>query len=172
MSTSLLNESCDGDAEDETLPELADNPGTTRGTKLSVLQIILFPSWLIVAIDRWPTHKSIRGLRKGCLATGLQAFPRVIARLEKDLDRERILCLLVGMHLTTYSQYHRGGRGFWTFSLCPSLPSLIFFCKSRALMLLNRLRILAPLVCLKWVPASPLLQQDYKTFALSALLSL
>ena len=40
IPTSLLNESCDGDVEDETLPE----PGTTRGTKLSVLPIILFPS--------------------------------------------------------------------------------------------------------------------------------
>ena len=44
ISTSLLNESCGGDVEDETLPGLADNPGTTRGTKLSVLQIMLFPS--------------------------------------------------------------------------------------------------------------------------------
>ena len=43
-STSLLNESCDGDVEDETLPELAENPGTTRGTKLSVLQTIPLPS--------------------------------------------------------------------------------------------------------------------------------
>ena len=44
ISTSLLDEFCGGDVEDETLPELEDNPGTTRGTKLSVLQIILFPS--------------------------------------------------------------------------------------------------------------------------------
>ena len=29
-STSLLDESCGGDVEDETLPELADNPGTTK----------------------------------------------------------------------------------------------------------------------------------------------
>ena len=42
-SASLLNESCDGDVEDETLSELVDLPGTTRGTKLSVLQITLFP---------------------------------------------------------------------------------------------------------------------------------
>ena len=42
ISTSLLDESCGGDVEDETLQELADNPGTTRGTKLSVLQRILF----------------------------------------------------------------------------------------------------------------------------------
>ena len=31
-----------GVVEDELLPELADNAGTTRGTKLSVLQIIVF----------------------------------------------------------------------------------------------------------------------------------
>ena len=30
--------------EDETLPELVDNPGTTRGTKLTVLHKIVFPS--------------------------------------------------------------------------------------------------------------------------------
>ena len=33
-----LDESCGGDVEDETLP------GTTRGTKLSVLHMIVFPS--------------------------------------------------------------------------------------------------------------------------------
>ena len=44
ISTFLLNESFDGDVEDEPLPELAENHGTTKGTKLSVLQIILFPS--------------------------------------------------------------------------------------------------------------------------------
>ena len=49
---SLLNESCDGDVEDEMLSELVDNPGTTRDTILSVLQVILFPSWSIVAFDR------------------------------------------------------------------------------------------------------------------------
>ena len=43
-SASLLNESCDGNVEDEPLSGLVDNPGTTRATKFSVLQIILFPS--------------------------------------------------------------------------------------------------------------------------------
>ena len=37
-----FNESCDSDAEDELLSELTDNPGTTRSTKLPVLQMILF----------------------------------------------------------------------------------------------------------------------------------
>ena len=44
ISTSLLNESYDSDVEEKALPELADSPGTTRGAKLSVLQIMLFPS--------------------------------------------------------------------------------------------------------------------------------
>ena len=44
-----------GDVEDELLPRLVDNPGTTRGTKLSVSQIILFPS--LVNRGFWPlTH--------------------------------------------------------------------------------------------------------------------
>ena len=51
-SASGFNESCDGVVEDELLSELTDNPGSTRGTKLSVLQIILFPFWSIVALDR------------------------------------------------------------------------------------------------------------------------
>ena len=47
------NDSGHGDEEDELLSELTDNPGTTRGTKLSVLQKILCPflgqSWLLTA---------------------------------------------------------------------------------------------------------------------------
>ena len=38
------SDSGDGVAEDELFSELTDNPGTTRGTKLSVLQTIVFPS--------------------------------------------------------------------------------------------------------------------------------
>ena len=34
----LKTKSCDVDVDDELLPELVDNLGTTRGTKLSVLQ--------------------------------------------------------------------------------------------------------------------------------------
>ena len=53
FSTSSLDESCDGDVEDEMLPELVDNPGTTRGTKLSVLQMVVSSLlWSTVASDR------------------------------------------------------------------------------------------------------------------------
>ena len=38
------DKSCNVDVENELLPKLADNPGTTRGTKLSVLHVIVFSS--------------------------------------------------------------------------------------------------------------------------------
>ena len=40
------DKSCNVDVNDELVPELVDNPGTTRGTKFSVLQTIVFPSLL------------------------------------------------------------------------------------------------------------------------------
>ena len=43
VAASGPNDSGDGVAEDELLSELTDDPGTTRGTKLSVLQIRLSP---------------------------------------------------------------------------------------------------------------------------------
>ena len=51
-SASIFDDSCGSDVGDELLPELKDNPGTKRGTKLSVLQIMLFLLWSIVVLDR------------------------------------------------------------------------------------------------------------------------
>ena len=49
------DKSCNVDVEDELLPGVADNPGTTRGTKLSVSQNIVFPS--LFKSGFWPlTH--------------------------------------------------------------------------------------------------------------------
>ena len=39
----VLDESCGGDVEDEAVPEFDDSPGTTRGTKFSVLHSFFFP---------------------------------------------------------------------------------------------------------------------------------
>ena len=39
----VLAESCGIDVEDELVPELDDNPGTTRGKKVSFLHKIVFP---------------------------------------------------------------------------------------------------------------------------------
>ena len=49
-----MDKSCDVDVDDELLPEHVDSRGTTRGTKLSVLQTIVFSS----LVDY------IRGLRR------------------------------------------------------------------------------------------------------------
>ena len=101
------NCSCGGAVQDELLPELTDNPGTTRGTKLSVLQVIFSIFWSIVALDRWPTHWSVRGPCKACQATGQQALPRVVERLRTDSSHERThLCLLVGVHFLIGSQHY------------------------------------------------------------------
>ena len=71
---SSLHESCDGDVENEPLSGLVEHNGTTRGTKLSVLQRILFPfwdqSWLLTAD---PLKGS--GLCKAYPAVG-HTFPR------------------------------------------------------------------------------------------------
>ena len=77
LSEPFLNESCDSDAEDELLSGLVDDPGTTRGTKLSVLQMMVFPvfghSWLLTAD---PLSGVSVVFCKACLAIGLQAFHR------------------------------------------------------------------------------------------------
>ena len=49
------DKSCNVDVDDELLPELVDNTGTTRGTKLSAWHTIVFPS--LVNLGFWPlTH--------------------------------------------------------------------------------------------------------------------
>ena len=75
----VLDEYCGSDVEDELAPELDDNPGTTTGTKCSVLHRILSHSWSVVAFDRWPTRVNSRALRRVfCFSTGasflLQGF--------------------------------------------------------------------------------------------------
>ena len=89
---SSLNESCDGDVEDEPLSGLVKNPGTTRGTKLSVLQRNTFPiwgqSWLLTA---HPLIGVSVVYATAYLAVGQQAFPRVITRLRTDSSHERTL---------------------------------------------------------------------------------
>ena len=46
----FINDSCGSDVRDELPPEMVHNPGTTRGTKLFVLQIRVFP----VGVNRGP----------------------------------------------------------------------------------------------------------------------
>ena len=78
------------DVDDELLPELVENPGTTRGTKLSWLHTKVFP-WSTVVFDSWPTHRSIHGLRRVFQAIEQQALLPVIALSRRDQDRDRFL---------------------------------------------------------------------------------
>ena len=41
-----LTDPCGLDVEAELLLEDDDNPGTIRGTKLSIIQVIVFPFWV------------------------------------------------------------------------------------------------------------------------------
>ena len=118
------NDSCDGVVE--LLSELTDNLGTTRGSKLSVLQIILFPFWSIVALDRWPTHRSIRGLCKACLAIGQLTFLRVVALLRTE---SWTLVPPRGCALPVCSQYYCWGSGLVTVH---NSSELNLFCSSCA----------------------------------------
>ena len=84
----VLDESCGGDVQDELVPEFDENPGTTRRTKLSVLQRIFF--WSGVAFDRWPNHGNVHVLRRAFRVIELQACPRESARLRRDQQRKHI----------------------------------------------------------------------------------
>ena len=53
----VLDESCGIGVEDELVPEMDGNPGTTRGTNLSVLHMILFPC--LVRCGFWPLTNSL-----------------------------------------------------------------------------------------------------------------
>ena len=60
--------------------ELVDKPGTTIGTKFSVLQCIRIPFLMrLWFLDRWSTHKSIRVHRKPFPAIKLLAYPRRVS---------------------------------------------------------------------------------------------
>ena len=74
----VVDKSCDVDVDDELLPELVDNPGTTRGTKLSVFHTIVFSSlvnrgfWPLTHSQeysfwwtRWHKEKSVSTVSKG-----------------------------------------------------------------------------------------------------------
>ena len=75
----VLDESCGGDAEDELVPECDDSPGTTGGTKFPLCIKYSSLAWLGVPLDRWPTNRYVRVLRRAFQVMGPQACLRVIA---------------------------------------------------------------------------------------------
>ena len=52
-------------------------------------RFLSFHLWSIVAFDRWPTHRSIRGLHRACFATRQQASPWVVAWWRPDSSHKR-----------------------------------------------------------------------------------
>ena len=79
----VLDKSCGNDVEDELAIELDDNPGTTTGTKFSVLHRIIVPLWLLT------TGRFFRDLRIAARPMTGQRF----APSRRDPGRERILVL-------------------------------------------------------------------------------
>ena len=142
---------------------LDDNPGTTRGTKFSVLQKKSSSlNWSTVVVYRWPTHMHIRVLHRVFQVIELQACHRVVAPSRRDQDRERVLVLL---HLLALLHWPLPPLwGSWIPAESPFRLSLNPICSACALMLRSRPRILVPLEILKWAPAMSWLQSEGKTY--------
>ena len=65
--------------EAELLLEHDDNPGTTRGTQLSIFQVIVVPFLVNRGVSPFVTRMNTRVLSKAYQAIELLAFHRVIA---------------------------------------------------------------------------------------------
>ena len=156
----VLDESYDGDAEDELEPKFDDNPGTTRGTTFfrsakNLLSLFDQP-WLSTA---GPLKGVSVVFAKPAQQYDSKRFLEQLHGYELILVMNEHLCLLVGVHFSIGSQHCR--RVFWTFLLCPSLLSLILICSSCA----PRPRIDHEFLWsfLKWAPTLPWLQLESKT---------
>ena len=129
--------------EDELAPEFDDNPGSTEGTKFSVLH-----SWSDVVFDRWPTHEYIRVLLRVFSSGGTAG--RVIEYLHRHEEAKTVnedLCFLAcctsPLAVTTVV-------GFLDLRRVSISSELKPFCSACALMLQSQPRILVPLEFLKW----------------------
>ena len=113
--------SCTGDVEDEAVQELADTPGITNGTKLSVLHELSSLVWSVVVVDRLPTPRNFRVLRRVFQAIRLQAYLLTIAQSRRAQDREQkpvvphLFALLHWLSLPLW--------GFWLSAEFPVHPS-------------------------------------------------
>ena len=152
----VLDESCGGNVEDELVPELDDNPRTTK--RYEVFRCCIKSSylvWLGAASHRWSIHKYIRVLRRVFQVIELHACPCVIALSRRDKDRERILVLPRSSAILHWSLPPLWG---WISAESPVLLSLNPFCSACASMLQSQPRILVPLECLKCAPALSMLR--------------
>ena len=148
--------SCRVDVEDELALELDDSPGTTTGTKISVLLRILSKSWSVVAFDHWPTQRYTRVLRRVCPMTRLHSCYRGFAPSRRTQDRERILVLPRLFALLHWPLSPLWSS--WIFEGVPNPMSLNPFCYACALILQNLPQIPSALVFSKRVLALPKVQ--------------
>ena len=79
------------DVEAELLLKYDDSLDTTRGTELSIIQVIVFPFGVNREFHRFSTRMNIRVLSKGYQTIELLAFLWVIALWRTDRDREDTL---------------------------------------------------------------------------------
>ena len=80
--------------------------GTTRGTKFSIIQVIVFPFLVNRGVSPFSIHMNIRVLSMAYEAIELQAVSSSIALLRTDRDHEqKNLCFLVYLHISSRGQY-------------------------------------------------------------------
>ena len=118
--------------------EYDDSLDTTRGTELSIIQVIDFSFMVNRRVSPFSTHMNIRVLSKAYEAIESLAFHRVIALLRTDRDHEQKLVLtrLFALRPVAVSRI----LFFWTFSLCPLYLSLSLLAQHCALKLPNTQR--------------------------------
>ena len=143
------------------ISSLRSDAGTTRGMKVSVLNFIVFSS--LVNRGFWPlTHSleypwsshSFPNDRTGGVSSSNCTVTNTWWSWTKTCAASWVCTSPLAVSTTLWCS--------WTFAKCPIHQSLSLFCSPCALMLLNRLRIIAPLVFSKWVPPLPSLLLEYK----------
>ena len=93
------DESCGGDVEDEPLPEFDDNPGTSRGTKFSIL-LYMFFSCLVNRGFRPLAHLKVSPCSSQSLPKGRQACHEDLHRHEELKIVDVYLCFLTCLHFS------------------------------------------------------------------------
>ena len=93
-----------------------DSPGSARGTKLSIIQEIVFPFWANCGVSPFSTQMNICVLSKAYESIESLAFHRVIALLRTDRDhgKKPVLTRLFALHLVAVSRS-------WVFGPCQSI---------------------------------------------------
>ena len=120
--------SVDLDVEDKLLLGQNDSLDTTRGTKLSIVQVIDFPFFANCGVSPFSTRMNIRVLSKADEAIESLAFHRVIALLRTDQRSWTKTCAY--SFICTVQSRGKSLMGFWTCSKYPSNLSLILLCSA------------------------------------------